>query len=389
MSTHAEHHFPTGCDLIVEKGVCTALFAFDIAYSIDLDRAERAAASACDDAQRDVLRHTRKTPSWFGYRPAPLRTVRRGTPIRVGAHETDAVVTATLYDFGAISVAYTIPITGDTATLKALSLALDGHAGLAADAGGHASSMMNLLGSAAARPSISPHSEDFVIFHVEKFTPSLNESVKASGPLALESWRRVLAAVLRAEASPLSQDEVDYTLSTLVSYGDSDAAIVDWNAAVLFGPDMEDVLAVLEFANVELLEMRLLDDELDRALERAHRATTAHAGVLFSRRGEARLRDIAALQVDSALLFEGVNNTLKMLGDQYLARVYRAAVGRFHLPDWDASILRKLSTLDSIYEKLNDRRATRRMEVLEWIIILLIAFEVAASWVWPAIWGTK
>ena len=85
------------------------------------------------------------------------------------------------------------------------------------------------------------------------------------------------------------------------------------------------------------------------------------------------------MQVDGALLFERVTNTLKLLGDQYLARVYRLAAQRFHLEAWDASILRKLETLESIYGKMSNRATTRRMEVLEWIIIVLIAVSIALS----------
>jgi uncharacterized Rmd1/YagE family protein len=83
--------------------------------------------------------------------------------------------------------------------------------------------------------------------------------------------------------------------------------------------------------------------------------------------------------VDGALLFERVTNTLKLLGDQYLARVYRLVSQRFHLEDWDASILRKLETLESIYGKMSDRAGTRRMELLEWIIIVLITISIAVS----------
>ena len=52
---------------------------------------------------------------------------------------------------------------------------------------------------------------------------------------------------------------------------------------------------------------------------------------------------------------------------------------RFPLEAWDASILRKLDTLDSIYGKMSDRATTRRMEVLEWIIIVLIMISIAVS----------
>jgi uncharacterized Rmd1/YagE family protein len=43
------------------------------------------------------------------------------------------------------------------------------------------------------------------------------------------------------------------------------------------------------------------------------------------------------------------------------------------------SILRKLETLESIYSKMSNRATTRHMEVLEWIIIVLIAISIAIS----------
>ena len=68
---------------------------------------------------------------------------------------------------------------------------------------------------------------------------------------------------------------------------------------------------------------------------------------------------------------------MKLLGDQYLARVYALIKRRFHLDEWDGSILRKLETLESIYEKISDQAANRRLEILEWVIIFLIAASIA------------
>jgi uncharacterized Rmd1/YagE family protein len=54
---------------------------------------------------------------------------------------------------------------------------------------------------------------------------------------------------------------------------------------------------------------------------------------------------------------------------------------RFHL-DEATSILRKLETLESIYEKISSQAANRRMEILEWVIILIaasIALELIRS----------
>ncbi|MGH7163038.1 MAG: hypothetical protein ACREID_06115, partial [Planctomycetota bacterium] len=132
---------------------------------------------------------------------------------------------------------------------------------------------------------------------------------------------------------------------------------------------------VLEFANVQLLEMRFLDARLDRALDRAYDVLVARRGTGLGVFGPARadLRRVAELQVEGAILYERVSNALKLLGDQYLARVYRLAAQRFHLVEWNQGILRKLETADTVYQKMFDRSATRRMELLEWLIILLIA----------------
>lgn len=140
----------------------------------------------------------------------------------------------------------------------------------------------------------------------------------------------------------------------------------------------DDVRSVLEFANVELLEVRYLDQRLDDALDRSYQVLSRRLWGPLRLQGSYRrdLRRVARLQADNAVLFEGINNALKLLGDQYLARVYRQVSQRFHLAEWDTGILRKLQTLESIYEKMADQAATHRMELLEWIIIILIAVEI-------------
>lgn len=59
--------------------------------------------------------------------------------------------------------------------------------------------------------------------------------------------------------------------------------------------------------------------------------------------------------MDTAILFERVTNALKLFGEEYLTGVYRLAAGRFRLAEWDATILRRLHTLESVYGKLTDQ----------------------------------
>jgi hypothetical protein len=53
-----------------------------------------------------------------------------------------------------------------------------------------------------------------------------------------------------------------------------------------------------------------------------------------------------------------------------------------HIEDYERSVLRKIGTLESVYGKVRDRQVQIRAELLEVIIILLIAFEVVKS-LWP------
>jgi hypothetical protein len=155
--------------------------------------------------------------------------------------------------------------------------------------------------------------------------------------------------------------------------------LIDWNAALLVDEQPEDVLSVLEFANLQLLELRFLDQRLDHTLDRSYEVMSADrtwTRLRMPGRARGELRRVAQLQVDAAILYERVNNALKLLGDQYLARVYRASAQRLRLAEWNAGILRKLETIEGIYDKLHDHATELRMEALEWIIIILIALEL-------------
>jgi hypothetical protein len=279
-------------------------------------------------------------------------------------------VECVLYDFGAVSLSYRLPISGPLEGLVELADELYENPALIAHARQLAESVAAAAAPAVRRPGFSPLVEDYVVYHARQ--------VDAPGGLSscLHGGRSTLARVLRAERGPLSEQEANEALASTLSYAPTDAVIVDWNAALVVQEPAQDILTVLEYANVELLEVRFLDDRLDGMLDRTydHALLGEGGGRRASRKAD--MRRIAGLQMDAALLFESVNNALKLLGDQYLARVYRLAAQRFHLADWDQSIQRKVSTLEGIYRKMADDQATRRMEVLEWIIILLFVVSI-------------
>ena len=361
---------PVTDGLRIERGLCYVMFAYDAARSIDLEQAEK---RIHETSERQTIRHKRRTPNYFEYQPPPLRVSYGSAAVHIEACLARPNVDLILYDFGAVAALYSLPIVGPFDELMRLSEELYDNPFLLSDSRKRVEELLKVLGDAATHANLATVVEDYVIFHVESL----------SGPLDiskfLASHYRQIAQILRAESRTLSEQEVEDAVSARLSYGTEDLAVIDWNAALLIDRDGDDVREVLQFANVELLEMRYLDQRLDGALDSSYVALSPRAGNAARPkfgRYRSRLRSVAELQVDNATLFEGVNNALKLLGDQYLARIYRLVSRRFHLDDWDASILRKLQTLESIYQKMSDQASTRRMEVLEWVIIILIAFSI-------------
>ncbi|GAC1397365.1 MAG: hypothetical protein NVSMB68_13630 [Thermoanaerobaculia bacterium] len=90
-------------------------------------------------------------------------------------------------------------------------------------------------------------------------------------------------------------------------------------------------------------------------------------------------RDANSLYLEFSDYVERVENSLKFVGDFYLATIFRAAVTRFHLRDWEDSVTRKLNTLAQISELLEGEVNVRRSHWLEIVVIVLILYEIVSA----------
>jgi len=335
----------------------------DVARAIDLDRAQ----TSSEALERTTFRHKGPPLLGAGVR-RPLRFVRDAPPVELTERATDARVEVAIYDSGALAISRSIAFDARLEELVELSSELYDHAELIRRSREVARETMDALGAALVEPRLSEHVEDYVLF----------EAVPPPGDLraAVAAERSALARLLRAERGALSDQEVDDALAKPVSYGSRDLCLVDWLAAFLVGDELEDERHVIELANVELLELRILDEQLrsgiDEAYELLARRRPRRALTVRSR----ELEHVARMQADDARLHEGIDNALELFGDDYLARLYRVAGARFHVDDWDRSIRRKLDVLRSVYASLADLASHRRSELLEWIIIVLIAADI-------------
>lgn len=348
-------------------GSCRALYVFDVGRRIDLGHAVR----TLRESRTSSFQHKSGIP--FRQEAPPVRLPWDVESRALGDFATDDRAEVSLYAQGVVCVGWRVPFDAPLEDLVALSVELYDRAELIARSREVVDQVVATIADSVEGAGTSGLVEDYVVFQVAPV---------ADTEAFLAERRGELAQLLRAEREPLAQQEVDDATARPVSYQRDDLCLVDWLAAFLMGDDTRDELQVLEFATAELLLLRALDVRLDAGIAEAHRLLARRRSPLHLLGGGTRdLERIARLQADDALLNEGIENALKIVGDDYLARLYRASADRFHLEDWGRTIARKLDVLRNVQESTAGLTAHRRSEALEWIIIVLIAVDIAIYFV--------
>jgi hypothetical protein len=366
-----ERRFPA--DDHVLAGGLHAYVAFDWGEEIHLDKARQ-----LHPAISQTLARRRRTPPSIAYRPPPLRYPITVPQLKLpGLDGQVATAEAKVFDFGGVSVAVHITFALSASNLVRLASALSDSAALIEVVRAAVQPLYSVLSPAIDKPLFSELSEEYFVFQIAPGPPFLEPSALVSRHV---EW---LAAIARLEDEPLSPEEAEIATQSRIGYSPSDLLVAEWSAAVLVDRDCEETLQVIEFANLQLLEFRFLDDLLDDRLTEAYRLIhrLARSWLPFWRLHDRTLRALGELKIDVNSIYERTGNVLKLVGDQYLARVYQIISGRFHLHEWAQSIERSLAVVQSVYQVVSDQSATYRAEFLELVIVVLILFEIVMAFV--------
>jgi hypothetical protein len=355
------------------KGKVVYLYAFDVADEI----------------------RTSEVREFLSLKPAPFRIqtgsqvpkdVRIYPPLAVTMPDETcgtSVVRAfvRIFDVGVVSISFEVEV--DVPSLQAL---LPYHA---ATIGGvslaERAEALAARTAASLRPHLTRPNEEKT--PVEAYTVFCLSDVPGDVPGWAAENRAAVAALLNEDPDPghLAPGQVDETWSHSVSYSVDDLAVIEWDAALVVDRPgtFEDVLYVIETANLQLEEFRLLDDRLDRSFERAYADLERYSGfpfLLFSPR--ARLHTLRSMRMDMTKMSEEVSNITKFVGDWHLARVYLACKERFHLGHWESSVDQKLQEIDRLYTIVHGDITERRSLILELMIVALFIVDLLALFFW-------
>ena len=354
------------------KGEVVYIRAFDLAYDTKRQRIGRMLG---EEAQDYFVGPSKPGPKQgFFYRPQMVILPPRTYQSSMGPLEVS--MTVKVFNVGAISIQVRAPF--EVASIEELveyyGLSLAGRT-VEAEIVRVAEQVRRELEPYLIRPVPALDAgEDYTVFCIYEL-PASGRAASGKSEDWLTENRRAVAALLTQErdGSRLSGQEVAESTERYLTYYESDLVVPDWDAALVVGAQdsLEEVIHVVELANVQLAELAAYDRVLDRALDLAYRDLSRPRRV--STEVSRNLREI---RVDLARLNDELLNITKFFGDWHLARVYQSLSARFHLSDWHNTINVKLRTLADLYHLLHQDWLNSWMVILESTIVLLFIIDV-------------
>jgi hypothetical protein len=367
-----------GCmaEVTINHGTTLIYRVFDLGEEIDLAAAETILAN---QAYRTRIKMAK---------PAGQALIIRNPPIRINMGEVNlplngqtlvAEVVATIWEYGVISFAFQLPITRGT-TWRALVelsdlLQSDLRTSSQIDEIGRVRSkeITALLGSSLKKLNPNPIFDDYIIYFIQDAA-----GVQTGADLIANA--DVPSLILGESREPLSERARKSILDFQYQYSDNDLAVIDWNSALILEPSgQREIADILEFALTHLLEFRFYDELLDDRTRELYTVVEQRRQGLLKNFFSSSSREANTRFLEFSEFIERVDNSLKVVGDFYLAEIFRAAVRRFRISDWQQSATRKLNLLARVSELLQGELNVLRGHLLEAVVILLIAIEIFSA----------
>ena len=360
----------------VKKGKILVYRVFDIGSEIDLEKVE---ALFEDKKLKERFKLDRKHNMSLIISKSPVSVQLGAIDVKIMDIVQSCELVAKVWHFGTVSLCFQIPIFEGTTWSELIKIAswLENDTALDEISKIKAKEFQEDIKYAIPLTNNDwSLYEDYVTYFIQQF-----EDLKV--PLSNLNDEVDVAALILAEANENLSDTIKKkTLENTHQYSRDDLVVVDWNSALVVEPSGSmDVPLVIEFALNQLLEMRYYDDLLDERLNKLYNNVVGKKKGIFSKEYARFAEEAGQMYLEISEIVENVENSFKVVGDFYLAQIFRASSKRFRFDDWTKSINEKLGNLAEISKLLHSEVSESRNQIMEMIIMLLIAIEVL-----PLVW---
>lgn len=356
-------------EIKLKKGSILVYRVFDVGSEIDLDKVE---ALLEDKRLKERFKLDRKHNMSLIISNSPV-SVQLGTvELVIQGLNVKAELIGKVWHFGTVSLCFQIPIPENTSWPELVQTAnwLENSLGIEEIANVHAKSFQQDIKEAIPVLNEWKINEDYVTYFIQEISGYTGELVD------LHKHVDIPALILAEPKEILSDFIKKNILEHSYQYFKDDLVVMDWNSALVVEPNGSmDVPLVIEFALNQLLELRYYDDILDQRLNTLYNEVVGRKKGIMSNKYSRLAEDASQMYLEISEIVENVENSIKTVGDFYLASIFRATSKRFRFDDWKKSINEKLGNLAEVSKLLHSEVNESRNQVMEIIIILLIAFE--------------
>lgn len=387
-------------NLSITKGAIYAYRLYDIAHEINLQmaqtilgRSDVANVVSRYRLKKDPMRsiNFKEAPISLSEKPEKLNINLNGTQIELNYH-----LDIKIWNYGVLSLGYKIDLAPDTTwkDLVEIGSLLDNNSIIDEMATKKRDELAKIIDISLKKPFTHQLFEDYTTYLIEDI--KVWEKNKETGDIQYKDIKYPLdilkttgiAELLLAEPTKTLSDSTHKAIQSNYSqYTKNDLLIMDWNSALVIDlgkqKEYQDYVDLLEFSLAQLLELRIYDELLDEKLDELYNSLENKQynkiTDLYSKISE----ESNSLYMEFADFFEKIDNSIKTVGDFYLAKVLKSADKRFGFDELKKSMSRKIQTLSNIskmcQDKVDSMIDTQRNNTshrLEWIVIILISVEV-------------
>ncbi len=287
-------------------------------------------------------------------------------------HATSTCISAKLHSFGVISLVYKISFTQTLEELRTEIEKID-----------YEYRELSIFDAGAIFKRIKPYIKQAKFFHLRSSYVVIQVNPVAT--IDINSLKKeyggIIASTLRFETKSLSEYQKNEILETAIGYYRGDLVIIDTNAAFAYDDEYDDLLHLVEFANMQQLELqfydRVLDQQLNTAYEQEVKKLPISAYMPFI--GAVKtdpIGDLGKLKVDISVITERLENSIKLAGEAYYTELYSLLNQKLDLINWKDSINHKLSIIHDISSVYQNKVDAVREDLLSMLVIVLIFIEL-------------
>ena len=192
----------------------------------------------------------------------------------------------------------------------------------------------------------------------------------------------LIASTVRFETETLSEYQRNEILDSAIGYYRGNLVVVDTDTTFIYDDDYDDLLAFVEFANLQHLELQYFDRLLDHKLNAIYESggtqripLSAYLPFLDSL-GSDPVATLGKLKVDISVITERLEGSIKIAGDPYYSEFHEQLMKKLDIKSWQASIERKLEIIKDVLLVYQHKTDVIRENILEVLIVILIFIEL-------------